>query len=255
MELHEVCSLFPDMTPDEFRELTTDISQRGQLDPIWTYEGQIIDGRHRYRACCILSRDPIFREWAGEGGSLLGFVVSRNLHRRQLTASQRAAIAAEIKPRIDEEVRQELRQKQREGGKKAGNGRPSAEKKVYDKNDKDQKPTKGRDSRAETAALMNVSSGYVSEAERIRKTAPDVFQDIKAGKTTISAAKRKLSPKDEPRKPSLFNSVIKLDDAVRVVYEKWPKEYLHTLADKLISLGEELRENGQLRWCRPDDDE
>jgi ParB-like chromosome segregation protein Spo0J len=47
MEFHEVCNLFPEMTPDEFAELKADIAANGQLDPISTYRGKIVDGRHR----------------------------------------------------------------------------------------------------------------------------------------------------------------------------------------------------------------
>jgi hypothetical protein len=43
MEFHEVCNLFPEMTPDEFAELKADIAKMGQLEPIWTYQDQIAE--------------------------------------------------------------------------------------------------------------------------------------------------------------------------------------------------------------------
>jgi hypothetical protein len=49
---------------------------------------------------------PRFREYAGECGSPLTFVVSRNLHRRHLTESQRALLGARLKPMFEQEARQ-----------------------------------------------------------------------------------------------------------------------------------------------------
>jgi hypothetical protein len=80
MEFHEVCSLFPVMTNEEFAELKADIAVNGQLDPISTDHGKIVDGRRRYRACSELQIAPKFHELDGEG-SLLGYVTSKNLPR------------------------------------------------------------------------------------------------------------------------------------------------------------------------------
>jgi hypothetical protein len=35
MEFHEVCSLFPVMTDEEFREFSFDIAKNGVLEPLW----------------------------------------------------------------------------------------------------------------------------------------------------------------------------------------------------------------------------
>src|SRR5262249_8965837 len=49
---------------------------------------------------------PRFREYAGERGSPLEFVVAKNLHRRHLTEGQRALVAARLRPHFQEEARQ-----------------------------------------------------------------------------------------------------------------------------------------------------
>jgi hypothetical protein len=95
MEFHDVCKLFPMMGEDEYRALVEDIRQHGLREPIVVWQGKIVDGRNRYRACMELGIEPQYREWDGRG-SLTAFVVSQNLHRRHLTASQRAVIALEI---------------------------------------------------------------------------------------------------------------------------------------------------------------
>jgi hypothetical protein len=190
--------MFPEMSTEELQALSADISKNGQLDPIWTHEGKIIDGRHRYRICMILGRTPIYREWAGECGSILRFVVSKNLHRRHLDAGQRAMIAAEIKPKIEAEIREELRKKQRDGGKKAGRGRPAAKDKVSGNNSQDLSPP-ARSARSEAADMLNVNPRYVSDAEHIREKSPELAAEVKAGNLSIPEAKRKLNGTAEPK--------------------------------------------------------
>src|SRR5262245_64864510 len=95
MQFHEVANIFPMMSAEEFVALKTDIQQHGLREPIWTYHGQIIDGRNRYLACTELGIEPEYREWGGEG-SLVAFVVSLNLQRRHLSSSQKAVLAVDV---------------------------------------------------------------------------------------------------------------------------------------------------------------
>ena len=53
MQFHEVASIFPMMNDAELQDLAADIRANGLIDAIWTYRGQIIDGRNRYLACQI----------------------------------------------------------------------------------------------------------------------------------------------------------------------------------------------------------
>ena len=97
-QFHEVAHLFPMMTRDEFAALKQDIAENGLREAIWLHtDGRIIDGRNRYMACTELGIAPTFRTWDGTG-SLASFVVSLNLHRRHLTALQRAGVGVEIEP-------------------------------------------------------------------------------------------------------------------------------------------------------------
>jgi len=103
-DFHEVANVFPLMEGDEFDQLCTDIKQNGLIEPIWLHpDGRIIDGRNRYRACLLTETPPQYRTWSGEG-SLVSFVVSLNLHRRHLTASQRAVVGLDIKDALMKEI-------------------------------------------------------------------------------------------------------------------------------------------------------
>ena len=51
LEAHAYCAFFPKMPGDEFKGLKESIKSNGLLNPIVTYQGEILDGAHRYRAC------------------------------------------------------------------------------------------------------------------------------------------------------------------------------------------------------------
>jgi ParB-like chromosome segregation protein Spo0J len=186
MEIHPVAEAFPAMSAEEFAALTDDIRKHGLLEPIWTYQGRIIDGRHRYWACEELEIEPRYQEWAGEGGSVLAFIVAKNLHRRHLTAAQRAAIAAEMKPKIKAEIKEKLKEKAKESGARGGRGH----RKGPDKSDKTLSGP-GRNARAEVAEMFGVAPAYVSQAERIKEASPETFREMKAGKMSVTQAAKK----------------------------------------------------------------
>lgn len=83
MEFHSVASIFPMMSAEEYKGLKEAIQARGQRNPIYTYEGKIVDGRNRYQACVELGIQPRFEEWDGVG-MLCDFVWDMNASRRQL---------------------------------------------------------------------------------------------------------------------------------------------------------------------------
>jgi ParB-like chromosome segregation protein Spo0J len=95
LEIDPLATLFPPMAEEEFARLKADIATHGQLEPIWTHRGRVIDGRHRLRACRELGLEPVIREYDGDG-TVLDFVIAKNLHRRHLSANQRALVAAKL---------------------------------------------------------------------------------------------------------------------------------------------------------------
>lgn len=87
---HPLSAAFPAMSDEDFQALKDDIEINGQREPVMIFEGMVLDGWHRYRACVDLGLKPQQFTFP-EGDDPVAFVLSQNLHRRHLSASQRAA--------------------------------------------------------------------------------------------------------------------------------------------------------------------
>jgi hypothetical protein len=92
---HPLANTFPMLDEESQLAMARDIRERGQFEAIVLYQEQILDGRCRYRACLSAEVVPKFEEYQGDDP--LGYVVSRNIHRRHLLKdSQRALVAARL---------------------------------------------------------------------------------------------------------------------------------------------------------------
>lgn len=94
MKFHQYSEIFPLIEGVALDELAEDIRVNGLREQIWTYKGEILDGRNRFIACERAGITPQFRKYIGDDP--LAFVISLNVARRHLTESQRAMAAARI---------------------------------------------------------------------------------------------------------------------------------------------------------------
>lgn len=90
MEFHEIANLFPHMDDARISELAADIKANGLRIPIQLYEGKILDGRNRFRACEMAGIEPLYENVTCENPYRL--VWSLNGNRRDLTDIQRGLI-------------------------------------------------------------------------------------------------------------------------------------------------------------------
>lgn len=157
MDFHPAANIFPMMSSAEFAGLVGDIRENGLREPILVDASTqtIIDGRNRYRACIEADVIPEFQPW--EGSDPVGFVVSKNLHRRHLSESQRAMVASKIA---------NLRE-----------GRP------------DKTTETSGVSQPQAAKLLNVSPDSVGFAKKtIERGAPVLIQAVESGEVAVSTA-------------------------------------------------------------------
>lgn len=103
-EPHELSLAFPDMAPDQYRRLADDIKAHGLHHPIVLFDGAILDGRHRYRACVEVGVEPRFTTF--DGTDPVAYVTSENAARRHLTPSQIAYAVAAMKPYEERKARE-----------------------------------------------------------------------------------------------------------------------------------------------------
>jgi len=95
---HPDAKLFPLMSFDELKVLAADIAENGLLEPIARYEGKILDGRNRVRACVLAKVEPVYFDVQLGAQRPIEYVLSKNLRRRQLTTIQLALLAFDIIP-------------------------------------------------------------------------------------------------------------------------------------------------------------
>jgi N6-adenosine-specific RNA methylase IME4/ParB-like chromosome segregation protein Spo0J len=155
VKFHPLADIFPLIDGQPFSDLVADVIKHGVREPVWLYEGQILDGRNRWRAAEVAGVECPLRDY--EGDEPASFVVSLNLHRRHLSESQRQLVGAKLAT---------LQQgRPEETGKRAGL------------------------TQAEAAALLNVSERGIRNARTVVDDgAPELVAAVEAGAVSVSAA-------------------------------------------------------------------
>jgi len=170
---HPFADLFPMIDGPDFDRLVEDIRAHGLIEPVVLLDGKILDGRNRARACEVIGIEPVTR--AFDGNDPLQFVLSLNLRRRHLTASQRALIAARLET---------LRQ-----GKTKENAGKQAKLPV---------------SRDDAAAALNVSRRSVTDAKKVMTdAAKPVAAAVERGDLAVDVA-AKLTAMPKPAQTAIL---------------------------------------------------
>lgn len=222
---HPLSQLFPMMDKGDAKELGQSIEEHGLREEIVLLDGLTLDGRNRLEQCREVGFTPRFRHFDPEtDGDPLEFVMDKNMKRRHLTTSQRAAVAAELAEMLKRSAAQtkamtppaqapdEFDQRQPEiepapkpaaGAKKPATAaakpaapktpaapKPDAQKPAAKPTPPAAPPAKADDHPSRTAAAktMKVSTRAVAAAAALKKSDPKKFEDVKKGKATLNAA-------------------------------------------------------------------
>lgn len=224
--IHPAAMLFPMMSEDELSGLVSDIERNGLLEPILLYQGQILDGRNRLAACESAGVEPRFADTNGSVSSPTSYVLSKNLHRRHLTISQRGAIAAEAVPLFEGEAHKRM---------VAGTLAPIG--------------ARGKATEI-IAEKTQVSPRTVERALAVQRKDPAAFERVKAGEITLNQATGEQVGQNKLRQLKA-NGKPKTDRQIAVAESH--KERMVTALSKVIGLcrglGEELDFEAALHVC------
>jgi DNA modification methylase len=224
MKFHPIANIFPMMSPSEFNELKNDISKNGLIEPIWTFNNEIIDGRNRYKACIEVGVKPRFKKWENiNGTSLVDFVISLNLKRRHLNASQKAMSAVDALPYYENEALERKLSTLKKGNGPVRALMPGQE-------------NIGR-AREIVAKLFGVSARYVQYGKSINERLPELAEQIRQGSLTINQGKAYLRRKEEINAFKRAGKQFKSNHHIKIIqadFTKWCDEYLEDNSIDLI---------------------
>lgn len=185
IEIHDAAYLFPEMQEQEFAELKQDIGRNGLQMPILLYRGKVVDGRHRLRACTELGIVPRFEEMlAANDAAVNQAVLSINLHRRHLTESQRALVAARLT------------------NSTIGTNQHTA----------------GAVSQQKVAEELGISVDSVLRGKKVLKNGvPELVEAVAAGKINISSAAKLAALAKEDQSQLNFDDIKAIQDASKAI--------------------------------------
>lgn len=178
-------NIFPEAKAEDYNRLLEDIKSNGydKTQPITIYQGEIIDGWNRQRACDEIGIKPEYVTFTGTDGEAIALVMRTN-KRRNLNSGQWACIAAEADDLLNvirDQVEKERREKQAEAQAKTDN--PVQQKIVTQTTNRNVSDTKA-------AELFNTNRTYVNQAVKMKTAAPEVFERVKAGTMTMQDANK-----------------------------------------------------------------
>ena len=198
MEIHPAAEIFPMLSDEELDSLAVDIKTHGLRHPLVMHERELLDGRNRLAACKIAGVAPSFVEY--EGDSPVSFVISVNIKRRQLDASQRACVAVEIEPMFAVEAKKKYDQTVgRPSKQSSANLRSIVDKVVASK---------------QAADVVSVSPRMVQYAKEIKAKNPEAFERMMAGEVTVNEVQQEI--KREKRVEALKTRQVELAHATPV---------------------------------------
>lgn len=210
-EFHPLSQMFPYMTSDELTVLRDNMDKdRPDVVTVYTLGGKVLEGKNMMLVAALLGLRVEFVEC--ESDDPIGFLLTRNLHRRHLTVSQRAYVAAQM-------VTTTLGSNQHKG-----TGIPV--------------PSVKEVTQPEAANLLCISVDSVSGASEILASGNEkIIDELRHGKITVHAALRELkltSGADD----SSGVSVLDEKKAAKVIKRYAGENYVDKLIDLMKAEGE-----------------
>ncbi len=193
----------PPLRAGEFADLKTSIETNGLLSPVIVFEGKILDGVHRARACLELGLEIKTKEYRGDDP--VGFVWG-TLQHRNLSETQRGGVWAamtnlkEGKPRKYGLNSSRMSQKRAAASANVGRSTIQAAKKVLNIGTAELIGAMMRDEiTASAAAAVAVLPPQLQQEIVLTKDDKEKKEKIKRGKSAAKDAKQRAREAAEPK--------------------------------------------------------
>jgi N6-adenosine-specific RNA methylase IME4 len=224
---HPVVNLFPPMTEEEYQALKADIEANGLHEPCRLWRGQLVDGRHRLRACRELGCEPRFVEVDGDEAAMMRLVFGMNWSRRHLSSGQKATVLVDFDDLLAGLARQakDRQQAQGERGKEGGRGN----KKTLPQQVGEGIDPHAREADQQAALLAGTNRQYVADARKLKAEAPHLLARVRAGEVTLRAAA--AEHRREERRADIIHEVVLPAGPFRVIVADPPWEYRNRVDD------------------------
>lgn len=169
---HPLAELFPLMDKLEFNCLIASMEKNGYNEdfPILLFKGKILDGRNRYKASKEANVEPTFIEFGGSYKDAEVYNIEANMHRRHISKSQKAMIAAKA---------------------------------IQASRDSDEKNL----SVAKARLLYGVSEGYIKVALKILTEDSEIAEHLFNGSMNMKDAQYRIAQIREARTPNEYETV------------------------------------------------
>jgi len=178
-EVHPLANIFPLLEGKEFDLFVESIDKQGVKESVLIADGKLADGRNRARAVERLAAagkviNMPTTAWVDDGSRTLAEeILIRNLHRRHLTADQRAIIVAQFQPMMQKESHR-LPTSTKDTNEPATADLKADPPQKLRKNDKNRRSTSGR--LAEVAGLSKYKMDQA--ADLMKHGSPSDIQDV-----------------------------------------------------------------------------
>ena len=188
MKKHKL-NFYPEINGEAFDELKADIGRNGfdPARPVIIYQGEILDGWNRQRACDDLGIRPAYQAFFGDDSAALEFVISTN-NRRDLNKGQRGVLAGkaeDLMRMIAADAKERQKRKPVE----------SVTQKIVEV------PRSEKETSHKLGEVFGVNRTYVNQGRKLVEQAPEIAAKVEAGTMTMQDGMKEL--RKQPTNPWL----------------------------------------------------
>jgi hypothetical protein len=232
-QIHPACDAYPLMPAADLEALKLSIREKNQAVPCVIWNGFLLDGRNRWKACAELARTVLVEDFYGPEEQAILHVGVLNSERRHLTTPQKVAVGLKLSALYSSAIAKEKAKKCADAGEKHGARKDSSDNGKVPLNAANNSPsgrgrpsgnTHTREADEIAAKALGVSRQSIQALKAVDKTHPELTERVRSGDMSVRAAsieaKRLDSgdPKPKPEVPEPPKSAPKSEPSSSSIY-------------------------------------